>query len=168
MKYYMLIVLFICINIFSKLYAQEDDKSQKTIEKLQINAGYVNGVDITPRLIEEKAFIAFYQIGETDQLYMANYHDTSNTQSFGTLYAVEKENIEESEESYKALIFNFQWTYVNSYDEDSGNAKVELIKVYKPQGVYFKITIVPENLDILVYKGYVEGTLDLDVYENKN
>ena len=35
-----------------------------------------------------------------------------------------------------------------------------MIKVYKPQGVAFTVKIIPENLDIIVYKGYMEGTID--------
>ena len=65
-------------------------------------------------------------------------------------------------------MFLFQWHYINTYDDKKGTAKVELLKVYKPQGIYFRITIIPENLDILVYRGYVEGSLDLSVYERKN
>lgn len=99
---------------------------------------------------------------------MANFWETSNSQSFGGIYAIEKKHIDESDENYKADFINFQWSYTNTYDSKKGTAKVELMKIYKPQGVYFEMTIVPENLDVLVYKGFMSSTLDLQVYERKN
>lgn len=97
---------------------------------------------------------------------MANVWEKNDTQSFGRLYNTEHKKLKETYESFEADIFYFRWRYINSYDTKKGTATIELIKIYKPQGVTFKIKIVPENLDVLVYKGFMEGTLDLNKYSN--
>ncbi|MDF1868470.1 MAG: hypothetical protein P1U70_26845 [Saprospiraceae bacterium] len=72
------------------------------------------------------------------------------------------ENIEETYETYKADFFYFNWRYRNDYDSKSGTAKVQVIKIYKPQGIAFSVKIISENLDIIVYKGYMEGTVNFE------
>jgi hypothetical protein len=42
--------------------------------------------------------------------------------------------------------FYYKWSYQNNYDGTQGTADVELIKIYKPQGVAFVCTIITENL----------------------
>lgn len=168
MKYFMLLLLLISNNLYSKLQAQETEKHQETFAKFQITDGTVNGKDVTPTLINENAYLVIYRIVETNDLYMANFWQTSKSQSFGSIYAIEEKHIEADDENYEADLFYFQWSYINTYDSKKGTAKVELMKIYKPQGVYFKMTIVPENLDVLVYKGFMSGSLDLKVYERKN
>ena len=39
-----------------------------------------------------------------------------------------------------------------------------MTKIYKPQGVAFTLKMVLPNLDILEYKGYMEGSLDFNNY----
>ena len=168
MKYFMLLLLILNNNFNSKLQAQETENQQKTIAKFQITDGTVNGEDVTPTLINENAYLVIYSIVETNDLCMANFWSISKSQSFGSIYAVKEKHIPADDENYEADIFNFQWSYINTYDSKKGTAKVELIKIYKPQGVCFIMTIVPEDLDVLVYKGYMEGTLDLKVYNRKN
>lgn len=167
MKYFMLLLFILNNNFNSKLQAQETENQQKTIAKFQITDGTVNGEDVTPTLINENAYLVIYSIVENNDLCMANFWQTSKSQSFGSIYAIEEKKIDESDENYKADFINFQWSYTNTYDSKKGTAKVELMKIYKPQGVYFEMTIVPENLDVLVYKGFMSGTLDLNVYERK-
>lgn len=168
MKQLIILLLLICNNLNSKLQAQENENHQETFTKLIITDGTVNGEDVTPRLINEKVYLVIYRIIETDDLCMANFSQTFNSQSYGSIYAMQEKIIEETSENYKTDFFYFQWSYSNTYDDINGTAKVELLKIYKPQGIYFKMTIIPENLDVLVYKGYVSGSLDLKVYERKN
>ncbi|OYX86717.1 MAG: hypothetical protein B7Y83_00400 [Flavobacteriales bacterium 32-34-25] len=168
MKFYITILLVTCAIFFSKLQAQQKDLSQEMLVKFQISDGTFNGVDITPTLIEQNAYLVIYQTIGSKTLYMANFWNKNNTQSYGKIYAMEKEHIVASDENYEADLFHFQWSYSNTYDTKKGTAKVELLKVYKPQGVYFKMTIIPEDLDVLVYRGFMEGSLDLTIYDRKN
>ncbi|WP_418264182.1 hypothetical protein [Flavobacterium faecale] len=168
MKFLITLLLVICASFSSKIKAQQKTKTQEILAKFKISDGTNNGVDITPTLLEQDAYIVIYKNIDSKSLYMANFWNKNNTQSYGTIYAMEKEHIEASDENYEADLFHFQWSYSNTYDTKNGTAKVELLKVYKPQGVYFKMTIIPEDLDVLVYRGFMEGSLDLTIYERKN
>ena len=165
MKHFIILLLLICNNLNSKLQAQENETIQETITKLIITDGTVNGEDISPMLINENAFLVIYHNNDSKKLFMANFWQASNSQSFGSIYDIQKKHEEASDKNYKSDFFYFQWSYSNTYDDKKGTAKVELMKIYKPQGIYFKMKIIPENLDVLIYKGYIRGSLDLDIYD---
>ena len=156
-------ILLITLTLNAVLFAQNN--KQETLSKFIITDASDNGNDITETILEQNAYLVFYTDVE-EKLFMANVWEKNNTQSFGRLYNTEHKKLKETYESFEADIFYFRWRYINSYDTKKGTATVELIKIYKPQGVTFKIKIIPENLDILVYKGYMEGTLDLNKYSN--
>ena len=157
------IILLITLTMNAILFAQNNN--QVTLSKFIITDASKNGNDITETILEQNAYLVFYTDAEKN-LFMANIWEKNDTQSFGRLYNTEHKKLKETYESFEADIFYFRWRYINSYDTKKGTATVELIKIYKPQGVTFKIKIVPENLDILVYKGFMEGTLDLNKYSN--
>lgn len=135
-------------------------QQQETLARFIVSDAKENGTDITPVVLANKAFIAFYRSGTDGHLCMANVWPGADTQSHGPIYAVESRSTKETYDSYAADVFHFNWRYQNTYDTAKGTATVQVIKVYKPQGVAFVIKIIPENLDVLVYKGYMEGTLD--------
>ena len=149
-----------CSLISNGLFAQQ----QEILAKFIITDATLNGVDVTPTLLSNNAYTVFYTRGNDGLVYMANVWAKSNSQSYGPMYSINKENIKETYETYEADIFNFNWLYINNYDNKKGTAKVQLIKIYKPQGVAFTVTIIPENLDIMVYKGYMEGSVDFSKY----
>lgn len=156
------LVLFLIISLPFSSISQTD--SQETIAKFIIADAKKNGLDRTPWYLENDAYTVFYTSGE-DGLYMANVMPKSNTQSYGPLYGVQSEMIEETYDNYEADFYYFNWSYSNSYNEKTGTAKVILIKIYKPQGVAFTIKIITESLDVIVFKGYMEGTVDFSIYE---
>ena len=96
---------------------------------------------------------------------MANVWPKNNTHSYGPMYSIEQITKEETYEEFKADYFYFNWRYVNDYDDKKGTAKVQLIKIYKPHGITFILKIIPENLDVIIYKGYLEGTIDFSVFD---
>ena len=157
------IILLITLTLNAILFAQNN--KQETLSKFIITDASDNGNDITETILEQNGYLVFYTDAEKN-LFMANVWEKNDTQSFGRLYNTEHKKLKETYESFEADIFYFRWRYINSYDTKKGTATVELIKIYKPQGVTFKIKIVPENLDVLVYKGFMEGTLDLNKYSN--
>lgn len=137
---------------------------QETLAKFTITDATINGYDTTETYLDAGGYIVFYTQPD-DKLYMANVMSNRKTQSFGRLYSSEHSKLKETYENYEADIFYFKWRYINDYDNKKGTATIELIKIYKPQGVTFICKIIPENLDILIYKGYMEGTLDLTKYD---
>ena len=156
-------ILLITLTLNAILFAQ--NSKQETLSKFIITDASDNGNDITETILEQNGYLVFYTDAEKN-LFMANVWEKNDTQSFGRLYNTEHKKLKETYESFEADIFYFRWRYINSYDTKKGTATIELIKIYKPQGVTFKIKIVPENLDVLVYKGFMEGTLDLNKYSN--
>lgn len=157
------IILLITLTLNAILFAQNN--KQETLSKFIITDASDNGNDITETILEQNGYLVFYTDAEKN-LFMANVWEKNDTQSFGRLYNTEHKKLKETYENFEADIFYFRWRYINTYDTKKGTATVELIKIYKPQGITFKITIIPENLDVLVYKGYMEGTLDLNKYSN--
>lgn len=139
------------------------DNTQETLVKFIISDASLNGYDTTETYLEAGGYLVFYTLSDGN-LYMANVMSKKGTQSFGRLYDAEHNKIKETEENYEADIFYYKWRYINSYDSKKGTATVELVKIYKPQGVTFTIKIIPENLDVLIYKGFMEGTLNLNKY----
>lgn len=165
MKHFIMLLFVICTTCCSILQAQEKVKTQEIIAKFQISDGTQNGVDITPTLLEQNAYLIIYRDMASKAIYMANFWEKNDTQSYGRAYSFEHEHIEESDQNYEADSYSFHWAYSNTYDNERGTAEIKLLKVYKPQGVYFKMTIIPEDLDVLVYRGFMNGTLDLTAYD---
>lgn len=140
-------------------------QEQTTIAKFIITDGSTNGIDMTPTLIEQGAYTVFYSSSNDGLIYMANYWPKAGSQSYGPMYSSKTATYNETYETYKADFFYFNWRYTNTYNSKKGTASVQLIKIYKPQGVAFILKIIPENLDYTVYKGYMEGTIDFSIYK---
>ncbi|WP_159468321.1 hypothetical protein [Dyadobacter sp. 3J3] len=139
---------------------------QKTLGKFIITSAKINNVDVTESYLENEGFIAFYT-NDNNSLSMTNIMSKkANSQSYGRLYAMTQKVTKETEEQYETNLFLFKWRYKNTYDAKSGTASVRFQKVYKPEGVTFICTIIPENLQAIVLKGYMEGSIDLSDYQN--
>lgn len=134
---------------------------QKTICKLIISDATENGVDITQSIIEQQAYLAFYLL-EDKSLCFANVWVKNNSNSFGRIFDKNYHKSVESDKEYESHIMSFRWSYENSYNTKKGTANCELIIIHKPVGKAFILTIIPENLDVLLYKGYIEGSLNLN------
>ncbi|OWK73100.1 hypothetical protein CBW16_10060 [Flavobacteriaceae bacterium JJC] len=131
---------------------------QKTLAKFTITESTENGKDNTAFDIERGGYFVIYQ--KDSELYLANVANVWKQQSFGRILNLEVETLEETENEFQADVFNFRWKYFNDYDERTGYATIRLSKIYKPQGVLFTLKMVLPNLDVLTYKGYMEGSLD--------
>jgi hypothetical protein len=153
-------ILFVIINItfYSSSNAQEKE-TQEVFATLEISDARNNGNDITPEALESDAKLIFYKSNDGKEILLSNYWAKSDTQSWGRIYTIEKEEFPETEKELKHCLYQFQWSYNNSYDDKMGTAKIKLLIIYKPQGIYFECTVMPENLDVLVYKGRMEGDL---------
>ncbi len=140
---------------------QENNQTVKFI----ITEASANGVDTTPDILAAEAFIVFYTVEDENLLYMSHVWPKHNSQSYGPMYSVTSETKKEAYEEHKADVFSFDWLYITGYEDKKGTAKVQLIKVYKPQGITYVLKIFPPNSEIIIYKGYLEGSLDFSVFE---
>lgn len=144
--------------------SSNSSSDQEVIAKFIITDATKNGIDNTPTILDQGAYTVFYTFEEDGLIYMANYWPKNNSQSYGPMYSTETVKYNETYEAYKADIFFYNWRYTNDYDGKKGAAKVQLTKIYKPQGVAFVLKIIPENLDIIIYKGYMEEPVDFSKY----
>ena len=148
-----------------KSQISEDSDDQMDLARFIITDAKFNGEDVTPEVVKNKAYTVFYTLKGREEFYMANYFSEADSQSFGLLYDSNLEVFEETEEEYKTDVLTSSWRYTNDYDDKKGTAKIKLIKIYKPQGIIFELTIILENLDLIVYKGYMEGSLDFSLFK---
>ena len=146
-----LTVLLTC----TKLIAQE----QTIIAKFIISDARKNKVDATEEYLNNQAYFVFYKLNNDPKTRFGLIMSKSNTQSFGKIFDRHVSEETATDYAYKTEIHFFKWSYINSYDDKVGTASVKLVKIYKPAGVAFEITIVPDNLDVLEYKGYMDGSL---------
>ena len=154
MKFFQILFFVFPFLVFSQ---------QKTLAKFIITDASLNKNDVTETYLDAGGYIVFYTNDEGN-LYMANVMSERDTQSFGRLYSSEHSELKETYDKYEADIFYFNWSYKNDYDSKIRTAKVKLVKIYKPQGIIFSCIIIPENLDILEYKGYMEGSVDFSKF----
>lgn len=140
-------------------------QKQEDLAKFIITEATSNGSDISQWYFQRKQFLIFYNNKENN-LCLANVSGINDDQSYGRVYSLKSETMNETETSYKADVFSFRWRYFNSYNSETGYATVSLTKIYKPAGVIFSIKMVLPNLDVLKIKGYMEGTLNLNDYLN--
>lgn len=143
----------------------EEEEEQVELARFIITDATFNGEDATPEVVKNKAYTVFYTFRGKEEVYMANYFSEADSQSFGLLYDSNLEVFEETDEEYKTDVLTSSWRYTNDYDDKKGTAKIKLIKIYKPQGIIFELTIIAENLDLMVYKGYMEGSLDFSLID---
>jgi hypothetical protein len=132
----------------------------KVYAKFIIQDARKNDTDISKQWVKEKAYLAIYTTeDEAEDIYFANVNPTQETQSYGAIFDLKVTTDPETEKSYETETFNFKWSYANSYNDKEGTASVKLVKIRKSVGVAFTCTIVTETLDIVVYNGYMEGSL---------
>lgn len=152
MKKHLLIIAFILFSLVS--IAQND--SLKITESYIIYDAVNNDDNITEHLVEAGAFTVFYENIVSKNLYMANIWYKANSKSFGRIYELKSNSLEQTSQEFKKEFITFLWDYANDYDDQSGTAKVELVKIYYPKGILIRLEISPENSPKLTYKGYME------------
>jgi hypothetical protein len=155
-KLFLLITL--PLLIMSKGFAQ-----QTVVAKFIITDARMNGKDITPASTAANQYLIFYTLPNDTSMYFANVLSKVGSQSYGITYDIHVYTTPATATDYETDHFTFKWSYANSYDQHKGTATVRLLKIGKPNGVAFEMTVISENLDVLEYKGYMEGTLNLHI-----
>ena len=156
-------LIFLSFFIFNLSFGQ--NFNEQTLSKFIITDASMNGVDVTPEIIDAEAYSVFYTYENDEGIYMANVWPKKNSQSYGAMYSFTIEEEKNTYESYQADYFYFNWQYINDYDNKKGTAKVYVIKVYKPQGIVYIMKMLTETLDMYVYKGYLEGSLNFSAFD---
>jgi hypothetical protein len=140
------------------------EPQRELIQRLVISDARKNGRDITPTMLEEGAEWIFYRRTGEEKLYLAQTHARKKVQTDGAVYALTTQTIPESPDNYASETTQFRWSYTQ-VDGVVGTAQVNLVRVQKPQGVIYQMTVLNESLDQWQYKGHVDGTLNLSVLQ---
>jgi hypothetical protein len=145
----LLVLLFILVQT---VYAHSQN-SLNSYEKYIIIDGFSNDTSITDLLTENEALIRFYPVDNKGTWFMANIWPKSYSQSFGKITNLGSER--GFDEGKLIDLYNFDWEYQNTYDEQKGTAKVFLVKMYLPESIIFKIEIEVDSTNVLTYSGIV-------------
>jgi len=159
MDKFLIFTIFFYFSVLQNAFSQD----QKTVAKFVISDARLNKLDRTEYYLKAGAYIVFYFDNDSIPC-MANVMPNKKTQSFGKLFANKHKGENATCDGYAADYFSYKWSYKNDYDNKEGTSDVNLVKIYKPQGVIFTCTIITENLDVLVYKGYLEGSIDFSKF----
>lgn len=133
---------------------------QEDILTAYVTAAKHNGDDVSEWALNSRIKTVFYTVD--GELYMANYAEAADTQSWGRVTNLQSQHFDESAENYEMDQFTFTWYYQNSYDSKSGTCQIVFTKIFKPQGITTHLKMVTESLDVTEYTGYMEGSLNLD------
>lgn len=150
-------IFLLIINFI--LYAQEE--KPKTIYDFRIYEGVSEENDVTKWLLDSEMHTLFYLYEKDSLLMMANIGYKSGTQSYGRITTTKDSEFGIIEEGHEIEIYYFDWQYINDYDDETGLAKVKAIIETKSDATYLTLTIVPNDLSIIVYKGIIDGVPDL-------
>ena len=136
-------------------------QKQQELARFIVLEANSNGIDYTDWALERNNYLIFF-LNEYGELCFSNV--TNSGQSYGSVSNLRHEEVEETHSSYGADYYTFRWRYINDYDYKKGSAIVELTKIYKERAVAFELKMIIENMDVLIYKGYMQGSLNLDKY----
>lgn len=151
--------------IYSSMSAQYKIENKNVIAEFKVMDARDNGEDISPQMIPDNGRLIIYKSELNNQIMLSNFWEKSQSQSYGPIKYISKEQTPESKDAYGTEELTFNWEYTNTYDEIKGIAKIKIFIKYKPQGKYFELTIIPEDLTQLVYKGEMNGNMkELDSY----
>jgi hypothetical protein len=141
------------------VYAQE--ATPHTLLNFRIINGTSGDTDITEWLLNSEMHTVFYFYEEDSIMLMANTSFNSDSQSYGPTTKTLESEYGVSEEGYETEVWYFDWSYINSYDDETGIAKIKAIFTTKPDAIYLTLYILPNDFELIVYNGVTEGDPDL-------
>ncbi len=161
-----------CAIVFSLIYtsmsAQYSKEDSNTIAVFKLMDARDNGDDLTLEALKDNSQLFLYKTKEDNQIMLSNFWEKSQSQSYGLVFCITKQETPESLENYKRTDYTFNWKYNNTYDDVKGVAECKLLLVNKPQGIYFRLEILPEDLEPLLYRGEFKGDLsEMDLFIEK-
>lgn len=153
--------IFLVVFVFAYLLANA--QTQTTIGKFIIVEANINGLDYSEHYRNKKGFIALFVDADKDPC-LANVMPVGDSQSYGKIYSLKYQGTEETNTRYETHYYTFNWEYENTYDSKTGICAVELVLIKKPHAITFELTMSERGRDTNIYKGYVDGSLNLDVF----
>ena len=158
------LLLFVNLSFSYAQKSDTQDKNQYTFAELEIKDARINDLDYTEEFTNEKNNFYFYKVIASNQIYFSNHFEVLDSQSYGRIYNVVREHLNETDDSYEKDIYKFKWSYANTYDDVKGTADIILSLEHKQNGIYFELIMNQDNLDVNKYKGEFKGSVSFFEY----
>jgi len=127
--------------------------------KLIIQDARFNNADISEAWVQQGGYLVLYSTDDSEKVFLASVNPGQKSQSYGNTFDLKVKSVKADSDQYEHDIFTFKWSYINDYDDKKGTASVKLTKIVKDVGVAFTCLIIAGNLDVIEFKGYVQGSL---------
>lgn len=174
MKNIKIIYVIFLSSFYSVLQAQVEETApipkQETLANFKINEASENGKDNTTLVVKRDYYLSLYKSENLNNLYFSVICESDDSQSYGSIYSIKHESFPDSEINSKSELYSFYWSYNNTFNTETGTAKINLLVVYEPNITLYTLRMQYENLEEYVYKGFIEGdlsSLDYDIKDNK-
>jgi len=149
---YAIVFFIVTLGFYSKVsFAQQIVIESKFI----IQDARINEQDISESWIKGASYLAFYTISGSEESYFASVNPGQKSNSSGRIFNLTHKLEKETASTYENQVFAFKWSYSNSYDDKKGTADVKIVQFKKNGRIGFMCTINPENLDQVIFKGYM-------------
>lgn len=158
-----ILVLCLCLLPLSLKSINVKKSSEEIYAVFVINEAYDDGVNFSKVILANKCKTTFYTIN--GMLYMANIFTTAETASYGEIINLEITKEPETFAVPDKINMTYNWTYKNTYDDNSGSAAVTVEIITKPQVTTFRMKILTESLELIEYNGYLEGSLNFPQFK---
>ena len=132
------------------------EESPKILSVFSIKEAWFGDKNVSRKLRAQKAYTMFYKMGNDSVHWMANVWPKSRSQSFGPMQDIVRENFPASTDAPEIDKLYFTWNYLNSYDLKQGVAQVEVLIEHRDKEAYFIVRILPEDRELIVYKGAMQ------------
>ena len=154
----LLLTILFCAFYFS-INAQEKEEDQKEIAKLEIRDARHDGDNITRSVLSEKNTYVFYKASDRDDTLLSLVSDLNDDQTCGNIYLVSKEIDSSNKKRIEKRVYNFYWSYANSFDDYKGTYNCSLSLLKKKKAIYYELRLKQENLDKFLFRGEFKGNI---------
>ncbi len=144
-----------CAYSFSKPI-NNDTLRQKELARYNIIDAETSGKDVSLWAISEGAMTIFYSIN--GDIYMANVSPKKNSQSWGKIFIFDTCRTQTESSIIETL--HFRWQFYNSYDSIKGFCRSEFSQKKTPSGTFSILKILVSPKDTIIYRGYMENSID--------
>lgn len=131
-------------------HLQEDDFVLSIIQAKR------DGKDFSELCYRNEAFLAFYE--RNGLLHFANVWQKTGKQLYGEV--TQLEHTEDENTEYKTESTSYLWHYSRNENKQTGTAIILLRLIYRPVAVAFELSVLTEGAEMLMFKGYVNSSLN--------
>jgi hypothetical protein len=154
----LLLTILFCAFYFN-VNAQENEDNQRNVAELKIRDARLNGDNITRSVLSEKNSYVFYKASDRDDTLLSLVSDLNDDQTYGNIYLVSKEIDSSNKKRIEKRVYNFYWSYANSFDDYKGTYNCSLSLLKKKKAIYYELRLKQENLDEFLFRGEFKGNI---------